>query len=103
MKNYADQGGCNPPRQKAKVMVDNILQHLPNSSHSMEAKFINFVIIHLFLTSLPPHRLSPELWPILGTVSQYKQKKQVDNIHRSNVLHFLAAYGQKFSFIFAFR
>ena len=48
MKNYADQGGCNPPGRKAKVMVDNILRHLHNSSHGMKDKFINFFIIHLF-------------------------------------------------------
>ena len=31
MKNYADQGGCYPPRLEAEV--DNILQDLHNSSH----------------------------------------------------------------------
>ena len=68
MKNYADQGGCNPPRRK--VMIDNIVGHLHNSSRCMKVKFINFFIIYVFLTSIPPHRLSPKLWPILGTVSQ---------------------------------
>ena len=53
MKNYADQGGCYPPRLKAKVMVDNIFQHLHNSSHSMKlAKFVNFFYYSLILNKL---------------------------------------------------
>ena len=36
MKNYADQGGCYPPRLELELEVDNIFQDL-----------------HKFLTSLP--------------------------------------------------
>ena len=69
--------------------------------------------ISQFLTSLPPRRLSPKLWPILNTVSGYKQmffflrmySSKSTNIHRANVLRILAfppfTFGQKFCFSFA--
>ena len=44
MKNSAEQVGCYPQRQKAKV--DNILRDLQNSSYPMKAEFNNCFIIH---------------------------------------------------------
>ena len=44
MKNSADQGGCYPPRPKAKV--DNTLRDLQNSSYPTKAEFNNCFIIH---------------------------------------------------------
>ena len=44
MKNYADRGGCYPPRPKAKV--DNTLRDLHNSLYPTKGEFINCFIIH---------------------------------------------------------
>ena len=44
MKNYADRGGCYPPRPKAEV--DNTLRALHNSSYHTKAEFNNCFIIH---------------------------------------------------------
>ena len=43
MKNYADRGGCHPPRPKAEV--DNTLLDLLNSSYPTKAEFSNCFII----------------------------------------------------------
>ena len=42
MKNYADQGGCYPPKPKAEV--DNTLRGLHNSSYHTKAEFNNCFI-----------------------------------------------------------
>ena len=42
MKNSADQGGCYPPRPKAKV--DNTLRDLQNSSYPTKAEFNNWLL-----------------------------------------------------------
>ena len=44
MKNSAGQGGCYPPRLKAKG--DNIGRDLQNSSYPTKAEFNNCFIIH---------------------------------------------------------
>ena len=44
MKNYADQGGCYPPKPKAEA--DNTLRDLHNSSYHTKAEFNNGFIIH---------------------------------------------------------
>ena len=44
MKNYADRGGCFPPRPKAEV--DNTLRDLDNSLYPTKAELINCFIIH---------------------------------------------------------
>ena len=44
MKNYADQGGCYPPKPKAEA--DNTLRDLHNSSYHTKAEFNNCFIIH---------------------------------------------------------
>ena len=44
MKNYADQGGCNPPRPIAEV--DNALRDLQNSLYPTKAEFTDCFIIH---------------------------------------------------------
>ena len=44
MKNYADRGGCYPPKPKAEA--DNTLRDLHNSSYHTKAKFNNCFIIH---------------------------------------------------------
>ena len=44
MKNYADRGGCYPPRLKAEV--DNTFRGLLDSSYPTKAEFINCFIIH---------------------------------------------------------
>ena len=44
MKNYADQGGCYPPKLKAEA--DNTLRDLHNSSYHTKAEFNNCFIIH---------------------------------------------------------
>ena len=42
MKNYADRGGCHPPKPEAKV--DNTLRGLHNSSHHTKVEFNNCFI-----------------------------------------------------------
>ena len=44
MKNYADRGGCYPPKPKAEA--DNTLRDLHNSSYHTKAEFNNCFIIH---------------------------------------------------------
>ena len=44
MKNYADLGGCYPPKPKAEA--DNTLRDLHNSSYHTKAEFNNCFIIH---------------------------------------------------------
>ena len=44
MKNYADRGGCYPPKSKAET--DNILRDLHYSSYHTKAEFNNCFIIH---------------------------------------------------------
>ena len=44
MKNYADRGGCYPPKPKAKA--DNTLRDLHDSSYHTKAEFNNCFIIH---------------------------------------------------------
>ena len=44
MKNYADRGGCYPPKPSASV--DNTLRDLHNSSYHTKAEFNNCFIIH---------------------------------------------------------
>ena len=44
MKNYADRGGCYPPKPKAEA--DNTLRDLHNSSYHTNAEFNNCFIIH---------------------------------------------------------
>ena len=44
MKNYADRGGCYPPKPKAEA--DNTLLDLHNSSYHTKAEFNNYFIIH---------------------------------------------------------
>ena len=44
MKNYADRGGCYPPKPKAEA--DNTLLDLRNSSYHTKAEFNNCFIIH---------------------------------------------------------
>ena len=44
MKNYADRGGCYPPKPKAEA--DNTLRDLHNSSYHTKAEFNNGFIIH---------------------------------------------------------
>ena len=44
MKNYADRGGCYPPKPKAEA--DITLRDLHNSSYHTKAKFNNCFIIH---------------------------------------------------------
>ncbi len=43
-KNYADQGGCYPPRPVAEA--DNPLEDLKNSSYQTKAEFNSCFIIH---------------------------------------------------------
>ena len=64
MKNYADRGGCCPPRLKAEV--ENILRDLHNSSHHTKAEFNNCFIIGLFF----------------GTVSGYKYNVFLADTHQ---------------------
>ena len=47
MKNSANQGGCYPPRSKAKV--NNTLRDLQNSSYPTKAEFNNCSVYYLFL------------------------------------------------------
>ena len=54
MKNSADQGGCYPPRRKAKV--DNTLRDLQNSSYSFKI-FPRFTIL-LFVFLLIKNKTS---------------------------------------------
>ena len=44
MKNYADRGGCYPPKPKAEA--DNTLRDRHNSSYHTKAEFNNCFIIH---------------------------------------------------------
>ena len=44
MKNYADRGGCYPPKPKAEA--DNTFRDLHNSSYHTKAEFNNCFIIH---------------------------------------------------------
>ena len=44
MKNYADRGGCYPPKPKAEA--DNTLRDLHNSSYHTKAEFNYCFIIH---------------------------------------------------------
>ena len=44
MKNYADRGGCYPPKPKAES--DNTIRDLHNSSYHTKAEFNNCFIIH---------------------------------------------------------
>ena len=56
-KNYADRGGCYPPRLRAEV--DKIFRDLHNFSHHTTVEFSNSVLLFIqnifqFLTSLLP-------------------------------------------------
>ena len=44
MKNYADRGGCYPPKPKAEA--DNTFRDLHNSSYHTKAEFNNCFIIY---------------------------------------------------------
>ena len=44
MTNYADRGGCYPP--KPKTGADNSLRDLHNSSYDMKAEFNNCFVIY---------------------------------------------------------
>ena len=90
MKNYADRGGCYPPRLKAEV--DNILRDLHNSSHHTKVEFNNCFIIHSniskFLTRLLLVVFLQNFGLFLSTVSGYNQASVVQRldstIHRIN-------------------
>ena len=50
MKNYADRGGCYPPKPKAEA--DNALRDLHNSSYHTKAEFNNcFIILSKYFQS----------------------------------------------------